>query len=265
MFGIGFAPAKLRAITTIDPSGNFVLYTREWVPIVVPFDDAKAFITSLGITYNLKRDTASISLALCKKLRGIAGVLGGRQASKMARAIAQNLYTLPQILYFLQFYCFSETQHITLTALLLKPLRGWHQAPLRGADELRPWRVHKQCALKSSGDQAAALRPVYCRRRGGDPLGYEMPLPTAILSSGQGLLPDELPLSDFRPPALATRNGWLPRRSAGLPPISLFCQSLAQAISTLKTAVIFTSVYRPSPLRRRISSTPMTWAVWRSS
>jgi hypothetical protein len=123
MFGIEFAPAKLWATTTIDPPGDVVLYTREWIPIVVPFGDTKAFITSLDITYHLKRDTASIFLALCKKLRGIEGVLGGRQASIMARAMAQNLCTLPQIFYPLQFYCFSETQHDTLTTLLLKPLR----------------------------------------------------------------------------------------------------------------------------------------------
>jgi hypothetical protein len=54
MFGIEFAPVKLWAITTIDPPEDVVLYTRDWVPIVVPFGDAKAFITSLGITYNLK-------------------------------------------------------------------------------------------------------------------------------------------------------------------------------------------------------------------
>jgi predicted DsbA family dithiol-disulfide isomerase len=36
MFGIEFAPAKLRAITTISPPGEVVLYSRERVPIVVP-------------------------------------------------------------------------------------------------------------------------------------------------------------------------------------------------------------------------------------
>jgi hypothetical protein len=42
----------------------------------------------------------------------------------MARvmAMAQNLCTLPQILYPLKFYYFLKTQHDTLTALLLKPL-----------------------------------------------------------------------------------------------------------------------------------------------
>jgi hypothetical protein len=65
MFGIKFAPAKLRAITTNDPPGDVVLYTREWILIVVSYGDAKVFITSLGITYNLKRDTASIFLVLC--------------------------------------------------------------------------------------------------------------------------------------------------------------------------------------------------------
>jgi hypothetical protein len=121
MFGIEFAPAKLRAITTIDPpgAGDVVLYTREWVSIVVPFGNAKAFMTSLGITDNLKRDTASIFLALCEKLRGIAGVFGGRQASTMARAMAQDLCTLPQILYPLQFCCFLETHHDILTAFRL--------------------------------------------------------------------------------------------------------------------------------------------------
>jgi hypothetical protein len=41
----------------------------------------------------------------------------------MARAIAQNVVTLAQILYPLQFYCFFEKQHDHLTSFLLKPLR----------------------------------------------------------------------------------------------------------------------------------------------
>jgi hypothetical protein len=97
------SPAKLWAIITISPPGEVVLYSSEWVPIVVPFGDAAAYITSLGITYNLNRDTASIFQSLCAKLRNIATVLGGRQASTMARAIAQNVVTLPQIIYVLQF------------------------------------------------------------------------------------------------------------------------------------------------------------------
>jgi hypothetical protein len=42
----------------------------------------------------------------------------------MARAMAQNVNTLPQIMYPLQFYYFSEKRHDHLTSLLLKPLRG---------------------------------------------------------------------------------------------------------------------------------------------
>jgi hypothetical protein len=99
MFGIEFAPAKLRAITTISPPGEVVLYSREWVPIVVPFGDSAAYITSLDITYNLNRATASIFQSLCAKLRNIATVLGGRQASTTAHDIAQNVVTLPQVLY----------------------------------------------------------------------------------------------------------------------------------------------------------------------
>jgi hypothetical protein len=123
MFGVEFAPAKLRAITTISPPREVVLYFREWVPIMVPLGDDAAYITSLGITYNLNQDTAVIFQSLCAKLRNIMTVLGGRQASTMACAIAQNVVTLPQILYPLQFYCFSEKQHHHLTSLLLKPLR----------------------------------------------------------------------------------------------------------------------------------------------
>jgi hypothetical protein len=95
MFGIEFAPAKLSAITTTTTPGEVVLYSCEWVPIVVSFGDAAAYITSLGITYKLNRDTASIFQSLCAKLKNIAMVLGDRQASTMARAIAQNVVTLP--------------------------------------------------------------------------------------------------------------------------------------------------------------------------
>jgi hypothetical protein len=90
---------------------------------VVFFGDAAAYITSLGITYNLNRDTAFIFQSLCAKLKNIAVVLGGRQASMMACAIGQNVITIPQIIYPLQFYCFFEKQHDQLTSLLLKPLR----------------------------------------------------------------------------------------------------------------------------------------------
>jgi hypothetical protein len=123
MFGIEFPPAKLRAIRTITPPGEVVLYTREWTPIVATFGDAKSYIVSLGITYNLNRDTSSTFLALCAKLWSIAVILWGRQASTMARAIAHNVSNFPQILYSLRFYCFLEKQHEYMTFLFLKLLR----------------------------------------------------------------------------------------------------------------------------------------------
>jgi hypothetical protein len=57
------------------------------------------------------------------KLLSVADTLGARKASTLARAMAQQVCTLPQIIYPLQFYSFSEAQHDTLTRLLLRPLR----------------------------------------------------------------------------------------------------------------------------------------------
>jgi hypothetical protein len=91
-------------------------------PDFYPFWRRQGVRHVFGHHVHLKRDTAFIFLALCEKLRGIARVLGGRLASTMARAMAQNLCILPQIFYTLQFYCFSKTQHDTLTAFLFKPL-----------------------------------------------------------------------------------------------------------------------------------------------
>jgi hypothetical protein len=146
IFGIEFASTKLWAITTISLPGEVVLYSREWVPIVVPFGKAAAYITSLGITYNLNRGTASIFQSLCVKLRNIATVLGGRQASTMARPrhcpecrhAPSDPYT-----HSLQFYCLAEKQHNHLASLLLKPPAlgckgGRYQAAFCGADETPP-------------------------------------------------------------------------------------------------------------------------------
>jgi hypothetical protein len=100
-----------------------VLYTRDWVPIVAPFGDKSAYIKSLGIKYNLLRNTAVLFAEMEAKLLSIADTLGARKASTLARAMAQQVCTMPQIIYPLQFYSFSEAQHDTLTRLLLRPLR----------------------------------------------------------------------------------------------------------------------------------------------
>jgi hypothetical protein len=42
LFGIEFAPAKLRAVSSRMNPGEVVLYTRDWVPIVAPFGDKSA-------------------------------------------------------------------------------------------------------------------------------------------------------------------------------------------------------------------------------
>jgi hypothetical protein len=126
MFGIEFAPAKLRAVSSRTNPGEVVLYTRDWVPIVAPFGDKSAnrtFIKSLGIKYNLFRDTAELFAEMKANLLSVADTLGVRKASTLARAMAQQVCTMPQIIYPLQFYSFSKAQHDTLTRLLLRSLR----------------------------------------------------------------------------------------------------------------------------------------------
>jgi hypothetical protein len=56
MFGIKFAPKKLRAITTKRKPGVMVLYDWEWKEIRHPFGGPDEYIKSLGLglTYNLK-------------------------------------------------------------------------------------------------------------------------------------------------------------------------------------------------------------------
>jgi hypothetical protein len=53
MFGIAFHPEKLRAITTAEDPGVMTLYDWNWTPIIKEFGDRTAFITSLGVSYNL--------------------------------------------------------------------------------------------------------------------------------------------------------------------------------------------------------------------
>jgi hypothetical protein len=73
MFGIKFSPAKLRAIKTREDPGDVVLYTQNWLSIVVK---AKVYMTSLGITYDIKYENSTIFQSLCAKLRKVATVLG---------------------------------------------------------------------------------------------------------------------------------------------------------------------------------------------
>jgi hypothetical protein len=123
MFGIEFAPKKLRAVSSRTNPRDVVLYTCDWVPIVAPFGDKSAYIKSLGIKCNLFRNTVVLFAEMEAKLLSVADMLGARKASTLARAMAQQVCTMLQIIYPLQFYSFSEAQHDTLTRLPLHPLR----------------------------------------------------------------------------------------------------------------------------------------------
>jgi hypothetical protein len=81
------------------------------------------YIKSIGIKYNLFRDTAELFAEMEAKLLSVADTLGACKASTLAQAMAQQVCTLPQIIYPLQFYSFSEAQHDALTRLLLRLLR----------------------------------------------------------------------------------------------------------------------------------------------
>ena len=124
MFGVVFAPEKLRAVTTAKDPGEVVLYTREWEPIRKPFGDAKAYIKSLGIEYNLVLNRAPLFKAAKQKLTKIARTLGPRQSSIMAKAMAQTVSTPPKLVYPLQYYSFSTQQHLQLSAIMVQPLRS---------------------------------------------------------------------------------------------------------------------------------------------
>jgi hypothetical protein len=124
MFGIAFHPEKLRAITTAKVPGVMTLYDWNWSPITKAFGDVKAYITSLGVSYNLRGDTAELFNALRDTLEGVAGILSRREASTMARTLSQKTVTTPQFLYPTQFYKLSENQLDALTVLLLNPLRA---------------------------------------------------------------------------------------------------------------------------------------------
>jgi hypothetical protein len=54
MFGIKFAPKKLRAITTSKKPGVMILYDWEWKEIRHPFGTVAESIKSLGLTYYLR-------------------------------------------------------------------------------------------------------------------------------------------------------------------------------------------------------------------
>jgi hypothetical protein len=91
---------------------------------VKDFGDIKAYITSLGVLYNLRGDTVELFNALRATLGCVAGILSRREASTMARTLSQKTVTTPQFLYPTQFYKLSETQLDSLTALLLNSLRA---------------------------------------------------------------------------------------------------------------------------------------------
>jgi hypothetical protein len=120
MFGIEFAPEKLRAIKSGEP-GEITLYNREWVPFSQPFDDTESLMKSLGIFINLDLTWADQYSAMKIKLKKVAGMLGPRNASILAKAMAIGTSTIPQVLYPLQFYSFSRKQHSELSAILVRP------------------------------------------------------------------------------------------------------------------------------------------------
>jgi hypothetical protein len=90
MFGIAFYPEKLQAITAAKVPGVMTLYDWNWTPITKVFGGVKAYITSLGVSYNLRGDTAELFDALRATLEGVAGILSRREASTMARTLSQG-------------------------------------------------------------------------------------------------------------------------------------------------------------------------------
>jgi hypothetical protein len=58
------------------------------------------------------------------KLKRVAGMLGPRNASILAKAMAIGTSTIPQVLYPLHFYSFLRKQHAELSAILIRPLRS---------------------------------------------------------------------------------------------------------------------------------------------
>jgi hypothetical protein len=128
MFGIKFAPEKLRAITSGDP-GEINLYNREWIPFSQPFGDTESLTKSLGILINLDLTWADQYFAMETKLKTVAGMLRPRNASILAKAMAIGTSTIPQVLYPLQFYSFLRKKHAELSAILMHPLRSANMAP----------------------------------------------------------------------------------------------------------------------------------------
>jgi hypothetical protein len=98
MFDIAFHPEKLRAITTAEVPGVMSLYDWNWTPIVKEFGDTKAYITSLGVSYNLRGDTVELFNALLATLEGVAGILSRREASTMAHPFYSTLFGRPRLL-----------------------------------------------------------------------------------------------------------------------------------------------------------------------
>jgi hypothetical protein len=59
MFGIIFAPEKMRAITSRKVPGNLIFYyfySREWVLMVQPFGGMETPMKTLGIWVTLSHD-----------------------------------------------------------------------------------------------------------------------------------------------------------------------------------------------------------------
>jgi hypothetical protein len=99
MFGIAFYPEKLRAITTVKVQGVMTLYDWNWTPITKEFGNRTAFITSLGVSYNLRGDSLELFNAMRATLGVVAGILSWRESSTMARTLSQKTVTTPQFLY----------------------------------------------------------------------------------------------------------------------------------------------------------------------
>jgi hypothetical protein len=139
MFGIEFASEKLKAITSGDP-GEITLYNREWIPFSQPFEDTESLMKSLGILISLDLTWADQYSAMETKLKTVAELLGPRNASIPAKAMAIGMSTIPQVLFPLQFYSFSRKQHAELSAILIRPLRS---AKMVGS------RIHKSILTNS--------------------------------------------------------------------------------------------------------------------
>jgi hypothetical protein len=123
MFGIKFAPKKLRAITTAKEPGVMILYDWEWKEICHPFGTVEESIKSLGLTYNLRYDWGDQFDELLARFKAVGVVLRRKHASTMTRGILQKSSSTSKIGYTAQFSPFTKEQHQLLSAALVSPLR----------------------------------------------------------------------------------------------------------------------------------------------